>query len=130
MRIHRFTLLSALSLLPALAVAGSGWVTVVADNAGFSAEVPTDPAAPQATNGVGYSTDIWLTKSTDGNVMVLVGLTDYWQDIDTEQELQLDETNFLKGVNGTATSSQRDTLPDATGKRRLPSLVFEFKVQD
>jgi hypothetical protein len=112
-------------MVPLLCSADTGWVTVAPDDAGFSAEFPVTPVR-QVQPGKGYSTTLWLAKSSDGNLMVLAGVTDYWSHIDTDQELELDQKNFLSAVGGTATSSQRDTFPGP--KAKLPSVVFEFSV--
>jgi hypothetical protein len=112
-------------VVPALCAADSGWVTVTPDNGGFSAKFPVTPE-PQLQSQKDVDTNIWLGKSTDGNVMVLVGVTDYWAHIDTDQELTLDQTNFLSSVGGTASSSKRDTFRRAKPRAKLPAEVFEF----
>ncbi len=114
-----------LLLAPLASVADSGWVTAAPDNAGFSAEFPVAPS-PQVQSGQGFTTSMWLAKSADGNVLVLTGVTDYWADIDTDQELELDQKNFLSSVGGTASSSKRDTYPGTKRKTKLPSVVFDF----
>ena len=90
--------ITALLLLAPLAgAADTGWVTSAPDNAGFSAEFPVAPG-PQVQSGQGFTTSMWIAKSADGNVLVLTGVTDYWADIDTDQELELDQKNFLSSV--------------------------------
>jgi hypothetical protein len=122
----RLAITTALLLLaPLLAGADTGWVTSAPDNAGFSAEFPVPPS-PQVQPGQGYTTSMWIAKSADENVLVLTGVTDYWADIDTEQELVLDQKNFLSSVGGTASSSKRDTYPGSKRKTQLPSVVFDF----
>lgn len=122
----RLAITTALMLLaPVLCAADSGWVTVTPDNGGFSAKFPVTPE-PQLQSLKHVDTTIWLGKSVDGNVMVLVDVTDYWAHIDTEQELTLDQTNFLSSVGGTASASKRDTFPRAKPKAKLPSEVFDF----
>ena len=116
---------AALCLLPLLTAADTGWVTVAPDNAGFSAEFPVPPS-PQVQPGQGYTTSIWTAKSADGNVLVLTGVTDYWADIDTDQEPNLDQKNFLSSVGGTASSSKRDMYLGAKRKTKLPSATFDF----
>ena len=123
------SMLAALSLLPVLAAGDAGWVAFSPDNAGFSAKFPLTPT-PQVTRKKGFDNTVWLAKSADGNYMVMMSTTDYWQHVDTEEEMRLDQENFLKAVNGTATSSSHDPFPAAKGKTKLPSIVFEYKIGD
>lgn len=118
---------AALALsLPLLASADdSGWVTTAPDNAGYSAEFPATPAY-QKQEPPHVTSYIWQAKSSDENVLVLVGVTDYWEDIDTDEELRLDQKNFLDAIGGTATTSDRDRFPGASKGASLPSQVFDF----
>jgi hypothetical protein len=120
---------AALSLLPLLAAGAGGWVTFSPDNAGFSAKFPVTPA-PQVTRKQDIDNTVWLAKSEDGNFMVLMSTTDYWQHVDAEEEMRLDQENFLAAVHGTASSSTHDPFPAAKGKKKLPSIVFEYQIGD
>ena len=123
---RRLAITAALILLaPALYAADSGCVTVTPDNGGFAATFPVNPE-PQLQSQKDVDTTIWLAKSADGNVMVLVGVTDYWGHIDTDQELTLDQTNFLSSVGGTASTSKRDSFRRAKPKAKLAAEVFDF----
>ncbi len=117
---------AALLALPLLATADdSGWVTTAPDNAGYTAEFPATPAY-QKQEPPHVTSHIWQAKSSDENVMVLVGVTDYWEDIDTDEELRLDQKNFLDAIGGTASTSSRETFPGAKKGVSLPSQVFDF----
>ena len=99
---------AVLLAIPALSAADSGWITVTPDNAGFSVEFPVTPSyQPQQQEGL--TTHIWQANTVDENVLVLVGVTDYWQHIDTDEELRLDEKNILGAIGGTASASTRET---------------------
>jgi hypothetical protein len=122
----RLAIMAALMLVvPALSAADSGWVTLTPDHGGFSAKFPVTPE-PQLQSLKDVDATIWLAKSADGNFMVLVGVTDYWAHIDTDQELTLDQKNFLSSVGGTASASKRDTFRRAKPKAKLPSEEFDF----
>lgn len=118
-----------LMLLPLLVWADTGWVTYAPDNAGFSAKFPVMPT-PQVTRKQDVDNTVWVAKSADGNFMVLMTTTDYWQHIDADEEMRLDQENFLKAINGTATTSRSDPFPAARGKQRLPSTVFDYQIGD
>ena len=118
-----------LMLLPLLAWADTAWVTMAPDNAGFSAKFPVVPA-PQVTRKQDVDTTVWVAKSADGNFMVLMSTTDYWQHIDAANEMRLDQENFLKAINGTATTTTPDPFPAARGKQKLPSTVFDYQIGD
>jgi hypothetical protein len=115
-------------VVPAALPAGMpGWVTAAPDNAGFTAEFPSAPQR-QVTNKPSVSSTIWLATAPDGNIKVLVGVTDYWADIDTQKEMDLDEKNFVEAVAAKTTSSKRDPFPGTSKKHTLlPSSVFEFQ---
>ena len=125
----RFTiaLASMLVVQAALSADMPGWVTAAPDNGGFTAEFPAAPQH-QVQNKPEVSSNIWLATAVDGNIKVLVGVTDYWVDIDTENELELDEKNFVEAVAGKSTASKHDPFPGASRKHApLPSSVFEFQ---
>ena len=125
----RFCIASALMIVVPAAFPANmpGWVTVVPDNAGFTAEFPSAPQR-QVANKPGVTSTTWIATAADGNIKVLVGVTDYWVDIDTQKELQLDEKNFVEAIAGKSTSSKSDPFPGASKKRTpLPSIIFEFQ---
>lgn len=129
---HKLRLASmfvVLSLLPLLAAGDAGWVTYAPDNAGFSAKFPVMPT-PQVTRKQDVDNTVWIAKSADGNFMVLMTTTDYWQHIEAEEEMRLDQENFLKAINGSASSSTHDPFPAAKGKKKLPSIVFDYQIGD
>lgn len=104
-----------------------GWVTTAPDNGGFTAEFPAAPQY-QTQNKPEVTSNIWLATAADGNIKVLVGVTDYWVDVDAAKELELDEKNFVQAVAGKSTSSKHDPFPGASKKHApLPSSVFEFQ---
>lgn len=125
----RFGIASALMIvLPAAFPAGMpGWVTAAPDNAGFTAEFPASPQR-QVSNKPGVTSTTWRATAPDGNVKVIVGVTDYWTDIDPQKEIDLDEKNFVEAIAGKSTASKNDPFPAASRKRSLlPSTVFEFQ---
>ncbi|HEX7965659.1 MAG TPA: hypothetical protein VF651_08085 [Gammaproteobacteria bacterium] len=127
----RVASMAALLLAAPLALsADTGWVTFAPDNAGFSAKFPATPE-PQVTHQKDVDTTVWLAKSADGNFMVLMSTTDYWQHVDAVEEMRLDQENFLKAVGGAADSSHPDPFPGPKGRKKpLPSIVFDFHIGD
>lgn len=128
-KLKLISVLAALMLLPLLATADSGWVRFAPDNAGFSAKFPVMPTA-QVTRKQDMDNTVWVAKSADGNFMVLMSTTDYWQHIDTQDEMRLDQENFLKAINGTATTSRADPFPGPKRGKKLPSIVFDYQIGD
>ena len=128
---YRFALVLLLAIVAPAALQADtpGWTVSSPDNAGFSAEFPSEPKS-QVITSPEATTSLWTASSADGDIRVVVSLTDFWIDVTAEQELELAKTNFLKSAGGTVTSPpKRGTFPGPTGKKNLPSLVFDFETQ-
>ncbi len=115
-------LAAALSVLYPAAAASAQWVTVAPPESGFSVLLPGTPELKHVSKAQ-VDTRIWLKD--DGKVLVLIGVTDYDEHIDSDRELELDVKNFLTSDKATLKSQKRRTFgqaPDAP----LPAAAFSF----
>jgi hypothetical protein len=117
----------AIALLGAAALfasqsAQAEWVKVEPADAGFSMLLPVTPT-PSTSEKPSVHNRIWTARV--GNLICLMGVTDYDGHINAESELAQDLTNFLKSAQGTATSQQRINFADAPDGP-LPALQYKF----
>lgn len=102
--------------------AKAAWVKVEPADAGFSVFFPATPTMTknEKPGAVGRT---WVARA--GNILCVIGVTDYSAHIDAEEELDLDMKNFLKAIEGTATAKQKMSFRDAPDGP-LPALQFSF----
>jgi len=109
------------AFVAAAPVAAAGdWVRWGDASVGFEALFPVEPKADSETDG-----DL-TTKSYTGlgfDVLCFVGISDYASIPSVEAELAGDRDNFVKGIEGTVTSSRSTTF--AHGDKALPALAFD-----
>jgi hypothetical protein len=114
--------LTSLSALWGSNSAQADWLKLEPADAGFSVSFPAKPTAETKEKPTSV-TRLWTVRA--GHLVCIFGVTDYKGHIDAERELDGDMTNFLKSIEGTATSQQKLSFRDAPDGP-LPALQFSF----
>jgi hypothetical protein len=115
--------LCGLSVLFAPNSANAEWVKLEPPDAGFSVFLPATPTMQTKQEPSQVVNRIWIARA--GTILCLMGVTDYYAPFDKEVELDLDMKNFLKAIEGTATSQEKVSFRDAPDGP-LPALRFGF----
>lgn len=102
--------------------AKAAWVKVEPADGGFSVFLPATPTMTTKDNS-GAVSRTWVARA--GNISCVMAVTDYSERLNADTELELDMTNFLKGIEGTATAKQKLSFRDAPDGP-LPALRFSF----
>lgn len=105
------------------------WKEFNSTELGFSVRFPGTPQSdpPQFDKRSDGSVKATTTIFTSvlPNVISMFGVTDYTFSFNVDEELTLDQTNFLKAINGTLVTSRRAEYINGTTK--LPELIFTFE---
>ena len=96
---------AVLSVLFPADKARAQWVTVAPPEGGFSAVLPAQAEFRHLPPKPKVDTRVWLEDN--GQLLSLIGVTDYDAHIDTERELELDVKNFLTSDKSTLKSQKR-----------------------
>ena len=96
----------------------------------FSVQFPGTPTIDPATvtkksDGSVSSTSAIFEFVTPGELFSMVGVTDYTQTFNDDDELLADQTNFLKAIDGKLVTSRRAEY--ISGSTKLPELIFTFE---
>jgi hypothetical protein len=114
---------AALSVLFPTVKARAQWVTVAPPEGGFSAAFPAQAEFRQLPPKPKVDTRVWLENN--GELLAIVGVTDYDAHIDAELELELDVKNFVTSDKGTLKSQKRLTF-SKTPDGPLQAVYFTF----
>lgn len=108
------------------------WTTFSPPGLNFSAQFPSTPTSDppevdKAPDGSVRSTT-YVFISSDAGFVSGISVSLYTFTASADDELTADQTNFLKGVNGTLLTSQRGVFTQGTEKYQ--ELTFTFEMPD
>ena len=116
------SVLLGVAMLLGTSAAQTAWVKLEPADAGFSVFFPVTPTF-NTDDKPGSVTRVWTARA--GKLVCRIVVVDYKGRVAADEELEADMTNFLKAVEGTATSKQKLSFGDAPDGP-LPALRFSF----